>query len=90
MIGINFFDYPEQYTTVIPPGSLAAAHAPAITYRLSVRDDGRIKSVVWTDEISSPTTIETDNLRTLIQLIERTIANRPEYKSLPPRRFGCA
>jgi hypothetical protein len=90
MIAINFFDYPEQYETVIASGSLVTAHAPANTYQLNVRDDGRTKSVVWTDNISSPTTIETENLRTLIRLIEQTIVNRPEYKNLPQRNFGCA
>ncbi len=90
MVAIDSFDYPEQFSIIPPPGGPVMGQAPVSVYRFSVRDGARLKEVSWTATISGPDTVESTNLRALIRLIEQTIMNHPEYRRLPPRKFGCA
>ena len=84
---VKFFDYPDKFSVKVPTGSPITAVTPSDSYYFKVQYNNRIKELTWDDNILNPDA-QASNLRELIQLIEKIIQSKNEYKSLPTPRSG--
>lgn len=90
MVDINIFSYPATFSIPVLPGEMYTASSTYPRYTFTARNGDREVSVQWDDEIWSPTTTEADNLRSLIDLLKRTIEQHPDLQQLPPLQEVCA
>jgi hypothetical protein len=89
MAEIDFFSYPETFAIPVREGETYKQITPAPSYRLTVRNGERTKTVTWEDEIVEPTTPEADRLRELIRIILRIVQTHPDIEKLPESRLMC-
>jgi hypothetical protein len=88
-VEIKFFGYPSQF--VVPDKFVHGTSAPYAVYELTMRNAAFIHSVTWSDDaIVDPPYDPAEQLRDLMDLIQRTIRSHPEVKQLPPPKGGCA
>ncbi len=85
MIGINFFDYPENFSVFIPPGEGITRVTPYSTYYFKVEYNSKIKELSWEDNITNEDK-KAEKLRELTELIRDIIESKGEYKRLPSPR----
>lgn len=88
MLDIDFFRYPTEYS-VVTPDKARGMVAPASTYYLKIRSDGRIKELRWTDNITDPSTDQAERLREFMGLLEDITAAQAEVRRLPTADAGC-
>jgi hypothetical protein len=87
---LDFNKYPGAFDPPAQQTSQGTLHVtPAQSYLFIVKTDGLLHSVKWTDDDLSvdPSAVR---LRRLIQSIVNLVADRPEYKALPPATGGYA
>ena len=88
-MSIGFFDYPSEF--IIPDKQVIGHHSPASTYKLSLINGEMTNSVTWHDDtMTKPSYTEADQLRELMNLIEKIIQSHPEIKQLPVQQVQCA
>ncbi|HZD59226.1 MAG TPA: hypothetical protein VE439_02075 [Anaerolineae bacterium] len=96
MIEIHFFNYPDEFSSKpnillsllrLPNAPTIGEYEPFSSYYFMVRDGGRTKQLHWDDKYINDS-LEVQQLRELIQLIEDMIHSSPEYKELPEPRGG--
>lgn len=79
---IDFFDYPDEFSVEIPPGTTVTLVTPYSSYYFRVAHDSQIKELWWDDDIKNPDE-QADRLRDLIMLIRDIVESKEEYKALP-------
>jgi hypothetical protein len=87
MIEIDFFNYPDKFSVVVPTGELETRVMPYSTYFFKVTYDGHNKELLWHEKVTNSEE-KADKLRELITLIRGIIESREEYKKLPAPRGG--
>lgn len=87
MAEINFFDYPDQYTILIPPGEGVGMVTPHSTYYFKVENGSSVKELTWEDYITNRDE-KADKLRELIKVIRDIVESKREYKALPVPKGG--
>lgn len=90
MATIAFFSYPERYSTILPDTMVRIMPSPHPTYEFRVRNGDLEKTVVFTDNVFRPLTVETEHLRALVTLLKAVVEAQPELSELPPLREACA
>jgi hypothetical protein len=91
MVKIDFFGYPDQFSVVVPEGTVYCQVTPSESYHLKVRNGGVEKELHWTDDIVEPTTQEADQLRAFLKMIIDIIHGHAELRLVPePSGCGCA
>jgi hypothetical protein len=91
MARIDFFGYPDQFSVVVPEGTVVCQVTPSESYHLKVRNGGMEKELYWTDDIVEPTTQQADQLRGFLKMVIDVIHGHPELKLVPePSGCGCA
>jgi hypothetical protein len=91
MAKIDLFGYPDQFSVVVPEGTVFGMVTPSDSYYLRVRNGQVEKELYWNDNIVSPTTKEADQLRAFLKKVVGIIHGRPEMKLAPePSGCGCA
>ena len=87
-ISIGFFEYPSNF--VIPDDEVTGRHFPAFSYQLSMTNGEKTNSVTWTDDMTTkPSFIKGDQLRNLLDLINKIIQLHPEIQQLPEPKLFC-
>jgi hypothetical protein len=90
MAKIGFFGYPDQFSVVVPEGTVYCQVTPSESYHLKVRNGGVEKDLHWTDDIVEPATQQADQLRAFFKMVIGIIHGRPELKLVPePSGCGC-
>ena len=87
MMDIDFFDYPDSFSIVPPPGESRGIVTPYNSYYFKVQHDSGIKELWWEDEIVYED-MKADKLRELIKLILDIIESKEEYRQLPEPTSG--
>jgi hypothetical protein len=87
MVEIDFFNYPDNFTIIVPPNKPHGIVTPYSSYYFKVQHDLEIKELWWADEIIYEA-IQADKLKELINLIRDIIESKDEYKSLPESKGG--
>ena len=87
MLEIDFFDYPDVFSIVVPAGEIVGMVTPHESYYFKVQYDSRTKELWWADSITNEH-MKADRLRELIKLILDIIESKGEYKALPEPRGG--
>ena len=88
-ISIGFFEYPSKF--VVPDDQVTGRHFPAFSHQLSIINGEKTNSVIWTDDMTTkPSFIKGDQLRNLIDLINKIIQSHSEIKQLPEPKLFCA
>ncbi len=87
MVEIDFFDYPDKFSIILPPNKPHGIVTPYYSYYFKVQHDAGIKELWWEDEIVYED-IQADKLRELINLIWDIIKSKDEYKELPEPTSG--
>ena len=88
-VSIGFFEYPSKF--VVPDDQVTGRHFPAFSYQLSMTNGEKTNSVTWTDDMTAkPSFIKDDQLRNLVNLINKIIQSHPEIKQLPEPKLFCA
>jgi hypothetical protein len=90
MRAINLFAYPTTYTIPLPDTTLRIYTAPHPRYEFTLRNDRLLKTIIWEDAISRPTSDEADQLRDLIAFLKATIDGHAEIQRLPQLIEACA
>ncbi len=85
MVEIDFFNYPERFSVVVPPGELTGMVTPFSSYYFKAEYHSQIKELWWEDEITNKDE-KADKLRELINLIRGIVESKDEYKKLPEPR----
>jgi hypothetical protein len=85
---IRFFDYPSKFVGVPSDARETVTTTAFYTYRMEVRNEGAVHTVVWKDAYK-PTTAEADRLRRLFSMVQGFIHDHPEFKRLPPAVVNC-
>lgn len=89
MIGINYFEYPEE---ILLPTSTNGSYwrlSGASHYDLYAVNGKAEKHISWTNDIIEPMSAEGENFIQLIKNIRGIIENHEEVKALPKRMVGC-
>lgn len=89
MVEIDLWDYPDVFSIATPKHGTVGIITPVMSYRITVRNGDITKTLFWLDEITEPTTMEAERLRSLFSMIIEMIQNSPEYKHLPEPKMGC-
>jgi len=90
MAEIDLFGYPDQFSVVVPEGTVYVMVTPSDSYYLRVRNGEVEKELYWNDNITEPTTREADQLRAFLDKVIGIIHGRPEMKLVPkPSGCGC-
>jgi hypothetical protein len=79
---IDFFDYPDEFSVEISPGTTVTMVTPYSSYYFRVARDSQIKELRWDDNIKNPDE-QADRLRELIMLIRDIVESKEEYRALP-------
>jgi hypothetical protein len=87
---ISFYQYPEEYDTMLPPEMPRLYEAPHPIYEFTIRNNGQTKHVIWQAQTTLPKTTETDNLKMFADTIKSIIESRPEIQTLPALNESCA
>ena len=87
MLDIEFFDYPDEFSVSVAPGSLTKIVTPYSSYYFKLEYNSSIKELRWEDEIKNRNE-EADKLRELIRLIRDIIESKEEYQELPEPTSG--
>jgi hypothetical protein len=90
MRAINLFAYPPLYTIPVHDIAPYISIAPNPRYEFTLRNDSLLKSIIWEDAITRPTSDEADQLRDLIAFLKTTIEGHPEIQQLPRLVEACA
>ncbi len=90
MRAINLFAYPARYAIPMPDTMLRIYPAPYPTYEFTLQNDTLLKTIIWEDTISRPTSDEADQLHSLIAFLKSTIDGHPETQQIPPLIEACA
>jgi hypothetical protein len=90
MAKIDLFGYPDQFSVVVPEGTVYLQVTPSDSYHLKVRNGAVEKELYWTDDILEPTTQEADQLRAFLKKVIDIIHRHPELELVPePSGCGC-
>lgn len=89
MVEIDLWDYPDVFAIKTPRRGVVGIVTPAMSYRITVRNGEMTKTIFWFDEITDPTTLEAERLRSLFSMMIDMVQNSPEYKKLPVPDAGC-
>ncbi len=84
---IDFLHYPDNFSVIVPPGSNTAMVTPHSSYYFKVQYSNGTKELRWDDAIQNPDP-QASKLRELIQLIQKIIESKDEYKRLPTPKGG--
>jgi len=87
MIDIDFFNYPDKFSVIVPVGQAETRVTPYSTYFFKVTYNGRTKELLWHEKVTNSEE-KADKLRELIKLIRNIIESKEEYKKLPEPRSG--
>jgi hypothetical protein len=82
MVEIGFFDYPDKFAVIVPPGELESRALPYSTYFFRVTYQGQTKELLWHEKVTN-SEAKADKLRELIGLIRSIIESNEAYKKLP-------
>ena len=85
MMGIDFFDYPDEFVISHPVG----IQSPAKEYFITVRNGETAKNVHWIDDYFNPMDRRSVKLNALFRMIMEMIWEHPEFKKLPELNAGC-
>lgn len=88
MIKIDFFNYPDNFISVAPPGEYGLSTSPSSSYYFKVVYDSKTKELTWKDESYYPKDEKRMKLLELTTFIQEIIESKEEYKKLPEIRGG--
>jgi hypothetical protein len=87
-MSIGFFDYPSEF--VVPDDQALGFHAPSSSYQLSMTNGEMTNLVSWRDDtMTEPDYLKADQLRELLDLIDKIIQSHPEVQQLPEPKALC-
>lgn len=84
---INFFDYPDKFTTSIPAGEGLGMVTPYSSYYFKVEYGSKFKELLWEDNITNKDE-KADKMRELVKVIKDIVEYKKEYRKLPAPRGG--
>jgi len=85
MVEIDFFNYPDKFAVIVPPGESSGIVTPYSSYYFKVEYESQTKELLWADNIvlKDTTDKKADKLKELIKFIRNIIETKPEYMELP-------
>ena len=87
MVEIDFFNYPDKFSVIVPPGQAETRVTPYSTYFFKVTYQGKTKELLWHEKMTNSDE-KADKLRELIKFIRGIIESKEEYKKLPEPKSG--